>query len=97
MNTEHTIEATNVGIDLPTLMWEGPRDWKDKANCKGVELSLFFSKYSPKYVGHLCKECSVRLTCLEFAIRNDLCKGMFGGLTPNERSGMTVEDIQDRS
>ena len=42
----------------------------------------------------MCIQCSVRKECLEFAVRNVIVHGMFGGKTPKDRRGMTPETLK---
>lgn len=92
--TEDFPQPDNPYLALPVLKWPGPDNWQDQAKCKGMATLKFFDRWSVDKLGHLCAECPVRLTCLEFAIRNDLPNGLYGGLNGVQRIGMTVEDIQ---
>lgn len=66
-------------------------DWEDQAACAGTELDLFFPPKggdAPALVGGakaICAGCTVRMECLEFALRNDIGFGVWGGLAPAER------------
>lgn len=64
-------------------------NWKDRAACLGADQSLFFSPSEPGATrgpqGKLeakeyCKECPVRVECLEYAVRNRECWGVWGGI-----------------
>jgi WhiB family redox-sensing transcriptional regulator len=81
-------------IVLPILKWEGRRGWKEEAACRGLSTELFFRKKPTYALIDRCNKCPVRLECLEYAIRNDLTSGIFGGLNMQQREGMTVEDIK---
>lgn len=98
IDNDNTIDYdTSILIELPQLQWAGPSGWKNKAACKGVDTSLFFQRRMlkvPKEVAKFCNACPVRLECLEFAIRNDLPNGVYGGLTKTQRKGISLEDIK---
>lgn len=87
----------NVYIELPVLRWDGVPGWRSKAACRGVSTELFFRRTAHERIIEACNECPVNLVCLEFAIRNDLQFGIYGGKTGPERKGLTVEDIKQRS
>lgn len=70
--------------------------WWEKANCKGAGVETMF----PEYCGmtnenifrdalQLCKTCTVRLDCLQFAMEMESgsrCRyGVWGGMTPRQR------------
>lgn len=85
----------STGIELPTLKWDGPSGWRKQAACRGMDTEIFFRRRASYELMRLCKECKVRKTCLEFAIRNDLTSGFYGGVTRKDRKKMTVADIKD--
>lgn len=41
----------------------------------------------------LCVRCTVRKECLSFAVENGIAHGMYGGKSPKERRGLTVENL----
>lgn len=41
----------------------------------------------------ICVSCTVRKNCLEFAITNNIKHGMYGGRSPKDRRGLTVENL----
>ncbi len=84
----------NNCIELPTLRWEGRKGWKKEAACNGMDTRLFFRKKPTYELLERCKGCAVRLECLEYAIRNGLNNGIFGGFNAKERAEMTLEDIK---
>jgi WhiB family redox-sensing transcriptional regulator len=62
-------------------------DWFRAANCRGVNAELFFpergaSTREPKEV---CRACTVREDCLEFALANVEKFGIWGGMSERER------------
>jgi WhiB family redox-sensing transcriptional regulator len=42
----------------------------------------------------MCVQCPVRKECLEFAVINFIVHGIYGGLTPKDRRGMTPESLK---
>jgi WhiB family redox-sensing transcriptional regulator len=61
--------------------------WQDLANCRGADADLFFPERgaSTRAAKAICRECSVREECLEFAIRTSEKFGIWGGLSERER------------
>jgi WhiB family redox-sensing transcriptional regulator len=79
------IEALTVGgLDLA---------WQDFANCKGADPDLFFPERgaSTRQAKSICRECSVREECLEFAIVSSEKFGIWGGLSERERRKIRKE------
>lgn len=68
---------------------ENPEDmrWQDSANCLGADPDLFFpgAGESSHDAKEICRGCTVRLDCLEFALTNGEKFGIWGGLTERER------------
>jgi WhiB family transcriptional regulator, redox-sensing transcriptional regulator len=62
-------------------------EWQDHAACLGVDPDLFFPTQGEP-VGEakqICRGCQVRETCLEYALRNNLKHGIWGGTSERER------------
>lgn len=61
--------------------------WQDLANCRGADPDLFFPERgaSTRTAKGICRECSVRVECLEFAIVSSEKFGIWGGLSERER------------
>lgn len=83
-------------------------NWWDKANCRGVDTTIFFPDAEACKAGahvwvkarEFCRECPVKMDCLEFQMsfeeitgRRD---GMFGGLSPRERDALAHERQKPR-
>lgn len=68
-------------------------DWEGSPNCLGADPELFFSseKYSDtrRTALALCKGCSTKRSCLEFALDNHE-SGIWGGTTEEERRIMRL-------
>jgi WhiB family redox-sensing transcriptional regulator len=83
-----------IGRREPT-MWEDLREallvdqlaWQDQANCKGANADLFFPERgaSTRSAKAICRECTVRQECLDFAIETGEKFGIWGGLSERER------------
>ena len=73
-------------------------EWQERAACLTINTTIFFP-YSTGYhekpgstawdrARAVCKVCTVRMKCLDFAINNRLGDGMYGGKTPEERNAI---------
>lgn len=81
---EHLKEALSGGYDL---------EWQDDANCTGANANLFFPERgaSTRTAKSICRECSVRGDCLEFAISTGEKFGIWGGMSERERRRVRKE------
>lgn len=72
------------GYEGPT---DEPLDWQDFANCTGVDPDLFFPGRgeSTREAKAVCRGCSVRADCLEYALANGEKFGIWGGMSERER------------
>jgi len=82
--TEFIEALTGGGLDLA---------WQDFANCKGADPDLFFPERgaSTRQAKSICRECSVRAECLEFAIVSSEKFGIWGGMSERERRKIRKE------
>ncbi len=73
--------------------WVGPTPlpWMDDAACADVDPDIFFAENGKKYsdAKAVCDGCPVVQQCLEFAVSNGVRVGVWGGLTPEERKGVS--------
>lgn len=65
--------------------------WQDEAACGNQGNEIFFADPSCQsseiaQAKLICKRCDVRWECLEFAVKNDIQHGIWGGFTPSERN-----------
>lgn len=64
-------------------------DWMDDAACRGIKNVNFFPDVHYNTEVHqaiaICRTCSVREDCAEFAIENQIEYGVWGGMTAAER------------
>lgn len=63
--------------------------WHEQANCRGMDINVFFPERHASKTGALAKEvcrgCAVRQECLDYATRVPERFGIFGGLSVKER------------
>jgi WhiB family redox-sensing transcriptional regulator len=81
MEIDLRFEVTGNGVS------EERADWKDRANCMGVDPDLFFPErgMSTREAKAVCRGCVVREDCLEYALANGEKFGIWGGLSERER------------
>jgi WhiB family redox-sensing transcriptional regulator len=71
-----------------------PGDWRERAACRGIESSVFFSP--DKERGHararrearaqaICRDCPVLTPCREHALAAQEPYGIWGGMTETDR------------
>jgi len=69
--------------------------WQDRAACSGRNAQLFFSpdgetgqerETREARAAAICAPCPVRAQCLEYALRNSIKQGIWGGLSNEERT-----------
>ena len=67
-------------------------EWMEDAACRGEPIDSFFpeSGFNGKVrdAVTMCKGCSVRPECLEFALANEIDYGIWGGATAPQRKIM---------
>jgi WhiB family redox-sensing transcriptional regulator len=58
--------------------------------CKDVDTNLFFSELKSKVekAKAICNSCVVKSECLEFALKDGIEFGIFGGVTADERKAL---------
>ena len=57
--------------------------------CVGEDTNIWFEGehgYDPHLATSICRACPVRMDCLTEAIRMHIPDGIFGGLTPSQRT-----------
>jgi len=91
---EEQMKATLRGTLALVLQHPDDGVWRDNASCKKMGNTLFFQTLhnnskkileSINEVKALCESCPVKEDCLDFAVRNDIKDGIWGGMTPTER------------
>ena len=77
---------TTIDTSLPFLPSpDTSTAWRDRALCKGQDTTMFYDQRYYHSVRKMCAECPSRSECLDFAVRNDIRFGLWGGLTHKER------------
>lgn len=85
--------------DTLSLVLKHPDDgvWRDSASCRTMGNADFFASLHNRSrealdrlarVREICGQCKVRTECLDFAVRNEIAYGVWGGLTSTERKQM---------
>ena len=68
---------------------EEPRRWQELANCKGADPELFFPTQgdwlTERMAKAICDGCIVREECLDFALKERIKGGIFGGESERQR------------
>jgi WhiB family redox-sensing transcriptional regulator len=67
-------------------------DWSDLAACRDVDPELFFpitskgpGAFEIARARSVCRGCSVRPECLDWALDREILHGVWGGLSEDER------------
>lgn len=76
----------------------GDQPWQLRASCRGPESDLFFAPPQPERkedkerreasAKELCRRCSVRAKCLDYALDVREPFGIWGGLNETERRAL---------
>lgn len=65
------------------------QDWRTQAECRGADANLFFPETggSANPARHICKTCTVRDACLEYALATPVTHdwGVWGATSEDER------------
>ncbi len=86
-------------MDTPWYAEDEDREWRDRAACKGKNPDVWhawaegsvnraateLARRASQYALDVCAGCPVRQPCLDFAIRNGVLDGVWGGLMPVDR------------
>lgn len=71
-------------VELPILQFpDKDSSWRHAAACRSESVDFFDSNWHAAV--KVCNVCVVRNQCLEFAVRNDIRSGIWGGMTPKAR------------
>lgn len=91
-------------VELPQLAEWGDGKWRIKAECANSDTEKFFPKRDGTDTSLMvaqaqmsCAVCTVRKECLEFALVNKLKYGIWGGVTTDNRRGLSLEDSDEAS
>lgn len=104
MENENTPTHENRLIDLPGLKVCGDQSWRDQAACHGRDTNDFFpemsggsSSISVSKCRLICYRCKVRKQCLDFAVRNNINHGVWGGMSVTDRRKISAEQVESAS
>lgn len=77
-------QVRSQATDLPPLT---DRDWMRDAPCRGMDAALFFPERgeSTREAKATCATCNVSAECLDYAMRNQIKFGIWGGRSERER------------
>jgi len=86
-----------VGEDQPGVK---ETSWMKEGNCKGADPELFF----PERLDHagrrvaiaVCDGCPVTNLCLEYALKNRIETGIWGGMSTRDRRKLSRERQKER-
>lgn len=91
---EEQMKATLRGTLALVLQHPDDGEWRDDASCKKMGNTMFFQtlhnrdkevKAIISGVKTICGSCPVQKNCLDFAVRNEIKDGIWGGMTSAER------------
>lgn len=80
-------------IQLPSLPYPDEDDsWRTEAECLGANTETFYpgKGENTSKARLICFRCPSRVPCAEFAIRNNLRDGIFGGLSHHDRKAVRM-------
>lgn len=62
-------------------------EWRMLGACRGLDASIFYpdNDDDAETAAQVCRECSVRVACLEYALNEREKAGVWGGATERER------------
>ena len=63
------------------------QNWRALGLCSGADPDLWFSvgALEHKQAKTICRQCPVRMSCLEYAMEEPVDHGIWGGMTERER------------
>ena len=83
-------EAPSTSRDyvIPVLPYPELGEWRDEAACRTMGTTMFFGETQPGFLRTplieaakaVCRECTVRKQCFDYAKKNDLRHGVWGGI-----------------
>lgn len=73
--------------------------WRLRAACQDTDPEVFYpgpgGHRQARLAKRVCADCPVRSECLDFAVRNGITDGIWGGLAVRERRGVASEAAPD--
>jgi len=73
--------------------------WPERAACKGADPESFYPEEGSRFDRSFCRSCGVRQECLDYAMGREKYGarwGLWGGLTPRERSALQRREMGAR-
>jgi WhiB family transcriptional regulator, redox-sensing transcriptional regulator len=66
------------------------RTWLSAGRCREMAPEVFFPNDGPgvRLACSICADCSVKTLCLEYALKNRITEGVWGGTSVRERRRM---------
>lgn len=92
METTAIHSATAV-IHSAKIPWEHD-EWRDWAACKNADTNVFFEQI-PVVAESICGVCPVAVECLDYAMREYIYYGMWGGKTAHQRRSLRSQLHRD--
>ena len=70
--------------------------WMFKGNCANTNPNAFFPNdgVGVEFAKSICESCPVRLLCLEYALKNRISQGVWGGCSERQRRRIRKERQQ---
>lgn len=74
-------------VDTDLIRHDESEDWKLLRECKDVDPKVFFPERGNglAIAKEICKNCIVREDCLDYAIKENIHHGVWGGTSERER------------
>ena len=74
------------------------QDWRAHGLCSRTDPDLWFAPgaLEHKEAKRICRDCPVRMDCLQYAMETPVDHGVWGGLTERERRRRRRESMQGR-
>lgn len=93
--SDRTARSLMEGIFNLGYGTSAPEDlsWMEDALCAQTDPDIFYPEKggSTAPATSICRGCGVRAQCLEYAIRNDIRHGIWGGTSDNDRKRISRE------
>jgi WhiB family redox-sensing transcriptional regulator len=79
--------VTAATAEMPARTRGYGLEWQDRARCTEADPELFFPAkgLSARSAKRFCRACEVRAECLDYALRNGIMDGIWGGTSERER------------
>jgi len=90
---------SDLGKIMLDLLEVEETDWQQLAACRGADPDIFFPERgsSTKTAKSICRACSVRAECLEYAIVSTQRFGIWGGFSERERRKLRRERADEQT